>query len=183
MKQMVHWWFITRTTSFSQWTCCVGMEEYLGYINNKPSNPKRIVLRNNGIVNRYYALEKVEKSRTYQRANDRIVGKKNFKTIEINPFSSPCGTSSPDPDHASWINGTWVVAGKRCYRSCFSGVCCARYACAQSMLIWLLKQEITTAVATGSEKECRRRAQSRLKMKCKSWSDWKKILISALKRF
>ncbi|MCH5715882.1 hypothetical protein [Niabella hibiscisoli] len=34
------------------------MEEYLGYINGKPSKSRRIVLRNNGITNRYYALEK-----------------------------------------------------------------------------------------------------------------------------
>jgi len=34
------------------------MEEYLGYIDNKPSKSKRIVLRNNGIKNRFYALKK-----------------------------------------------------------------------------------------------------------------------------
>src|SRR6476646_5067814 len=34
------------------------MEEYLGYINNKPSKSKRIVLRNNGIRRRFYALQK-----------------------------------------------------------------------------------------------------------------------------
>ena len=34
------------------------MEDYLGMIDNKPSKARRIVLRNNGIVNRYYALEK-----------------------------------------------------------------------------------------------------------------------------
>jgi len=38
------------------------MELYLGYINGKPSKSKNIVLRNNGIINRYYALEKGGKS-------------------------------------------------------------------------------------------------------------------------
>ena len=38
------------------------MESYLGYINNKPSKSKKIVLRNNGITNRYYALTKEHKS-------------------------------------------------------------------------------------------------------------------------
>ena len=38
------------------------MELYLGYINGKPSKSKGIVLRNNAIVNRYYALEKGGKS-------------------------------------------------------------------------------------------------------------------------
>jgi len=38
------------------------MEEYLGYIDGRPSKSKKIVLRNNGIVNRYYALDKNGKS-------------------------------------------------------------------------------------------------------------------------
>src|ERR1700724_481831 len=38
------------------------MEVYLGYIDNRPSKSKNIVLRNNGIVNRYYALDKSGKS-------------------------------------------------------------------------------------------------------------------------
>ena len=38
------------------------MEAYLGYIDGKPSKSKKIVLRNNGIINRYYALDKNGKS-------------------------------------------------------------------------------------------------------------------------
>ncbi|BAU54317.1 3-oxoacyl-(acyl carrier protein) synthase III [Mucilaginibacter gotjawali] len=38
------------------------MESYLGYIDNRPSKSRSIVLRNNGIVNRYYALTKDRKS-------------------------------------------------------------------------------------------------------------------------
>ena len=34
------------------------MEEYLGYINGEPSRARRLVLRNNGIKQRYYAMEK-----------------------------------------------------------------------------------------------------------------------------
>ena len=34
------------------------MEQYLGFINGRPSKSKNIVLRNNAIKNRYYALEK-----------------------------------------------------------------------------------------------------------------------------
>jgi hypothetical protein len=37
---------------------CDDMESYLGYINGKPSKSKKIVLRNNGIKTRYYALTK-----------------------------------------------------------------------------------------------------------------------------
>ncbi len=38
------------------------MEEFLGLINKSPSKSKRIVLRNNGIKNRFYALTKEGKS-------------------------------------------------------------------------------------------------------------------------
>ena len=38
------------------------MEEYLGLIANNPSKSRRIVLRNNGIKNRFYALTKQGKS-------------------------------------------------------------------------------------------------------------------------
>jgi len=38
------------------------MESYLGMINGKPSKSRRIVLRNNGIKNRYYALDKRQES-------------------------------------------------------------------------------------------------------------------------
>ena len=34
------------------------MEAYLGFINEKPSKSRKIVLRNNGIQTRYYALTK-----------------------------------------------------------------------------------------------------------------------------
>ena len=34
------------------------MEEYLGLINGKPSKSKKIVLRNNGIKRRFYAISK-----------------------------------------------------------------------------------------------------------------------------
>ena len=34
------------------------MEEYLGYINDRPSRSKSIVLRNNGIKRRFYAITK-----------------------------------------------------------------------------------------------------------------------------
>lgn len=37
------------------------MELYLGFINGKPSKSKSVVLRNNGIKSRYYALTKAGK--------------------------------------------------------------------------------------------------------------------------
>ena len=56
--------YINKTSSFfpNEPVANDDMELYLGYINGKPSKSKSIVLRNNGIINRYYALEKGGKS-------------------------------------------------------------------------------------------------------------------------
>ena len=52
--------YITKTASFfpNDPISNDEMEEYLGYINKNPSKSKRIVLRNNGIKRRFYALTK-----------------------------------------------------------------------------------------------------------------------------
>lgn len=52
--------YITRTSMFlpNDPVSSEDMESYLGYINGKPSKARKIVLRNNGIETRYYALNK-----------------------------------------------------------------------------------------------------------------------------
>jgi len=75
------------------------MEEYLGYINGKSSKSKKIVLRNNAITNRYYALDKNGKS-THTNAQMTALAVRalfnndpeKLKEIEL----LACGTSSPD---------------------------------------------------------------------------------------
>jgi len=75
------------------------MELYLGYIHGKPSKSKKIVLRNNGIKTRYYALEKGGKTtHTNAQMTAEAVRKlfaddpEKIKAIEL----LSCGTSSPD---------------------------------------------------------------------------------------
>src|ERR1700722_15207716 len=75
------------------------MEAYLGYIDNRPSKSKNIVLRNNGIVNRYYALDKCGKSTHTNAQMTALAVKELFKDEperlkDIELLS--CGTSSPD---------------------------------------------------------------------------------------
>ena len=52
--------YITRTASFlpNEPISNDEMEDYLGLINDRASKSRRIVLRNNGIKNRYYAIQK-----------------------------------------------------------------------------------------------------------------------------
>src|SRR3569833_1698428 len=87
------------------------MEQYLGYIDNKPSKSKKIVLRNNGITNRYYALNKEHKS-THTTA--QMTAGAVRALFDKNPDELPqvellsCGTSSPDqmmPSHGVGARG------------------------------------------------------------------------------
>src|ERR1700744_317108 len=74
------------------------MEQYLGYIDGRPSKSKKIVLRNNGIINRYYALDKNGRS-THTNAQMTAPAVKELfkespdKIKKIQLLS--CGTSSP----------------------------------------------------------------------------------------
>ena len=106
------------------------MEEYLGYINGKPSKSKKIVLRNNGIKTRYYALEKGGKT-THTNAQMTAEAVRNLfagdpdalKDIEL----LSCGTSSPDqmmPSHGVMVHG-WLPEAEAIEVVSPSGVCCA----------------------------------------------------------
>ncbi|WP_294202465.1 beta-ketoacyl-ACP synthase III [Chryseobacterium sp. sg2396] len=86
------------------------METYLGYINGAPSKAKAIILRNNKITTRYYALDK-EGNPTHTNAQIAANAVKGlfddkFKKEDMELLS--VGTSSPDqiqPSHASMIHG------------------------------------------------------------------------------
>src|SRR5436305_12895063 len=93
--------YINRTSAFfpNEPVSNAEMEFYLGYIDNRPSKSKDIVLRNNGIVNRYYALNKERKSTHTNAEMTGLAVRELFhnnaeKLKEIELLS--CGTSSPD---------------------------------------------------------------------------------------
>ena len=106
------------------------MELYLGYINGKPSKSKSIVLRNNGIKNRYYALSKGGKP-THTNAQMtaeavRALFKDDPDQIKKMDLLS-CGTSSPDqmmPSHGVMTHG-WLPEAEAIEVVSPSGVCCA----------------------------------------------------------
>ena len=81
------------------------MEVYLGQINGKPSKSKNIVLRNNGIENRFYALDKEGKN-THTNAQITAAAIRNLfaeNPDEIREMDLlTAGTTSPDqmiPSH------------------------------------------------------------------------------------
>jgi 3-oxoacyl-[acyl-carrier-protein] synthase-3 len=106
------------------------MEQYLGYINGKPSKSKAIVLRNNGIKNRYYALTK-EGTPTHTNAEMAALAVKALFDKSPDELSKidllSCATSSPDqlmPSHGVMVHG-WLPETDSVEVVSPSGVCCA----------------------------------------------------------
>ncbi len=106
------------------------MEAYLGYLNNTPSKSKGIVLRNNGIKRRFYALTR-EGQITHTNAQMTALAVKALfadKPEEIKSVQLlSCGTSSPDqmmPSHAVMVHG-WLPETNAIEVVSSSGVCCA----------------------------------------------------------
>jgi 3-oxoacyl-[acyl-carrier-protein] synthase-3 len=130
------------------------MEDYLGMIDEKPSRARRIVLRNNGITQRYYALEKGGKS-THNNAELAALAVKELfeagldrKTVQL----LACGTASPDqimPSHASMVHGLLDIPAIEI--ASFSGSCCASMQALKFCYLSVLSGNTSNAVCTGSE--------------------------------
>src|SRR6187549_3068464 len=106
------------------------MEEYLGLIDGKPSKAKKIVLRNNGIKRRFYALTREGKPTHTNAEMTALAIKKLFRENpedlkKVDLLS--CGTSSPDqmmPSHGVMVHG-WLPETGAIEVVSPSGVCCA----------------------------------------------------------
>ncbi len=133
------------------------MELYLGFINDKPSKSKKIVLRNNGIKTRYYALTKEGKA-THTNAQMAALAVRalfkhdpeKLKDIEL----LSCGTSSPDqmmPSHGVMVHG-WLPDANAIEVVSPSGVCCAGMHAFKYAYMAIKTGDVKLAVATGSER-------------------------------
>ena len=151
--------YINNTSSFfpNQPVSNDEMEEYLGYINNTPSRSKAIVLRNNGIKNRFYALTKGGQS-THTNAQMTALAIRKLFNDEPEKLKSynllSCGTSSPDqmmPSHAAMVHG-WLPESNSSEVVSPSGVCCAGMHAFKYAYLATRSGDVSSAVATGSER-------------------------------
>lgn len=133
------------------------MEEYLGYINNTPSRSKAIVLRNNGIKNRFYALTKNGES-THTNAQMTALAVRKLFNNDATALKSmqllSCGTSSPDqmmPSHGVMVHG-WLPEASSSEVVSPSGVCCAGMHAFKYAYLATKTGEVNRSVATGSER-------------------------------
>ncbi|HNB81309.1 MAG TPA: beta-ketoacyl-ACP synthase III [Chitinophagaceae bacterium] len=132
------------------------MEEYLGKIDGRPSRAKSIVLRNNQIKTRYYAIDRNTGKSThtnYQLAARAIEGLLNesFTLSDIELLA--CGCVAPDqllPSHAAMVHGelkcppTEIVS--------ISTACCAGIQAFKYAFMSVKSGNSRNAIATGSEK-------------------------------
>lgn len=151
--------YITRTSTFLPNNPISNdeMEDYLGLINEQASKSRRIVLRNNRITNRYYAIEK-DGTPTHSNSEMASLAVKNLfannpaELTEIDLLS--CGTSSPEqlmPSHGVMVHG-WLPETKSIEVVSPAGVCCAGMHAFKYAYMSLKLGLKTKAVAAASER-------------------------------
>ncbi|MET3025397.1 beta-ketoacyl-ACP synthase III [Flavobacterium sp. UW10123] len=131
------------------------MEAYLGLINDTASKARRIILRNNKITSRYYAVDKEGKS-THSNAEltrNAILPlfDENFTPQDLEVLS--CGTSTPDiflPSHAAMVHG--LLKNKSVELNSSTGVCCAGMNSLKFGFLSIRSGNSKNAICTGSEK-------------------------------
>lgn len=151
--------YITKTATFfpNEPVSNEEMEEFLGLINKNPSKSKRIVLRNNGIKRRFYALTREGKP---THTNAEMTAQAIRTMLDNDPEKIKaidllvCGTSSPDqimPSHAVMVHGE-LPESRSIEVVSPSGVCCAGMHAFKYAYMAIKTGSAHTAVATGSER-------------------------------
>lgn len=132
------------------------MEEYLGKIDGRPSKAKGIVLRNNQIKTRYYAIDKATGKCThtnYQLAAKAIEGLFDEKFSKNDMELMACGCVAPDqllPSHAAMVHGE--LQTKPVEIVSISTACCAGLQAFKYAFMSVKCGNSRNAVASGSEK-------------------------------
>ncbi|SCY58867.1 beta-ketoacyl-ACP synthase III [Flavobacterium caeni] len=131
------------------------MESYLGLINDAASKARRIILRNNKITSRHYAVDKNGKS-THNNAELTQLAitqlyDNHFSTKDMQLLS--CGTSTPDnflPSHAAMVHG--LLGNQSVELNSSTGVCCAGMNSLKFGYLSVKSGNTQNAVCTGSER-------------------------------
>ncbi|PNU20618.1 hypothetical protein C2E25_06125 [Geothermobacter hydrogeniphilus] len=132
------------------------MERLLGMVQKLPSRTRRIILRNNRIRQRYYAIDRQTGETTHSNAQMTAEAIRQLAPeIELTPDQIEClccGTSTPDqlmPGHASMVHGE--LGGAPCEILSASGICGAGMGAMKYAWLSVANGQTRNAVATGSE--------------------------------
>jgi len=131
------------------------IEAILGQVGDRPSRARRVVLRNNGIRQRYYVIDPGTGLATHTNASltataIRALADEDFALEDI--ACLVCGTSNPDqlmPNHAVMVHGELGVPVREVVATagvCLSGTTAFKYG-------WMAVKAgcAANAVVTGSE--------------------------------
>lgn len=131
------------------------MEDYLGLINDSASKARRLILRNNKIINRYYAIDKNGNS----THNNAELTRNAIEELYDESFTArdmellSCGTTTPDvlvPSHASMVHG--LLKNRNLELNSSAGVCGAGMNALKFGYLSVKTGSTKNAVCTGSEK-------------------------------
>lgn len=135
------------------------IELVLGKLDNVTSKTKSIILRNNQIKTRYYAMNPKTRKLTHtnaQLATEAIKKLKPYETFTINDIELLCcGSSSPDvilPGHAIMVHGE--LGSPACEVVSFSGVCITGISSLKYAYMNIATGLSQNAVSSGSELSC-----------------------------
>jgi 3-oxoacyl-[acyl-carrier-protein] synthase III len=130
------------------------MEKFLGMIDGKPSKARRIILRNNRITTRYYAIDDQGRpTHTNAQLTAEAIKKLFNDRITIHDLDlMACGTTAPDqtlPSHTSMVHGE--LGGKPVEIVSPSGSCATGMHAMKYAFLSIKAGEKNTAVCSGSE--------------------------------
>lgn len=148
--------YITRTSSFFPNDVVKNdqIEDFLGRIGGRPSRVRPIILRQNGITGRYYALDRNQRITHTNAQMAAIAINKLFDNPEDkeNVDVLTCGTSSPDqnlPSQASMVHGEAFSHGLEIYS--LAGVCLTGLAALKTAYMSIKMMNSFNAVCSMSE--------------------------------
>nr|MDA3832738.1 hypothetical protein [Spirochaetales bacterium] len=132
------------------------IEQVLGLVDALPSRTKKIILRNNGIKERYYASDPATGKSTHTNAElvahaVRTLCDQNIKYADIELLS--CGTSTPDqilPGHGVMVHGE-LTESKPMEVVTTSGICLAGVSALKDAYMAVASGCSQNGIATSSE--------------------------------
>lgn len=132
------------------------MEQVLGMVDNLPSRTKKIILRNNGIQQRYYASDPTTGKSTHTNAElvacaIRALADTSIKLADLDLLS--CGTATPDqllPGHGVMVHGE-LSESKPIEVVTTSGICLAGVSALKYVCMAVASGCHKNGIATSSE--------------------------------
>src|SRR6187402_1706493 len=149
------------------------MEQVLGMVAGKPSRARSLVLRNNGIKKRYYALK--DGKTTHTNAEMATLAIRDLFD-EQHPIDKlellAVGTTSPEqvlPSHASMVHGELGIHNLEIVSP--AGACASSMQAMKYSYMAVASGMVNMAVAAGSERFSAWTHASRFQPEAKSWKD------------